>query len=170
MVDSIERIVDEIIYTTLETKTLEDYADDYASLRENATYLISVAANTEQNIIDVYLPILALVTDEEIKAMRPELLLRLIKYHPVRVTPLLRETGYEQFVLAFDLVGVAETEVVITVPIPPRDLEGILTIQLDDDSLIQVNYTSFVDSTFTIEATDFSVINATNPREVYIGY
>lgn len=76
-----------------------------------------------------------------------------------------------QFALNTTLSGAAETSVVITTTIPSDTPNtGELLVENDNGDYVQVTYTSRTGSTFTINAADFSTVNATAGNNAFLGY
>jgi len=76
-----------------------------------------------------------------------------------------------QLTLNTTLSSATTTSVVVTATIPSdTPASGVIRVQNDDGFYVRVPYTSYSGSTFTVSSTDFSVINATAPRNVWIAY
>jgi len=77
----------------------------------------------------------------------------------------------DQFTLNGALTGAAVTSVVVNGAIPSdTPATGFIRIQRDSGRRLRTEYTSYTGSTFTIVSTDFSVDEAADANEVYIGY
>ena len=77
----------------------------------------------------------------------------------------------DQMILNTSLTGAAVTSVVLTAPIPvDTPSTGTIRVQNNNGQYIRCVYTSYTGSTFTINATDFSVVNASAPKNVFVSY
>lgn len=77
----------------------------------------------------------------------------------------------DQFGLTTGLSGAGETAVVVDAPIPSdTPAVGDIRVKVASGKFVEVPYTSYTGSTFTIPATDFSTDNAAVADDVWIAY
>jgi len=78
---------------------------------------------------------------------------------------------FSQFSIGATLSGGAETSVDAGAPIPlDTPSSGTIRVFLDNGVTAEVQYSSYVGSTFTITSTDFSGVSATSGNDMFIGY
>ena len=83
------------------------------------------------------------------------------------------DTGldYDQLTLNTTLSGATETAVVVSATIPSdTPSSGTIRVQLDNGVYKYQTYSSYTSATFTIPSTDYSTVNATAPRNVFVSY